>query len=330
MSAYSEHEPWGLGGGRVASRDLTVGVISLSQTVVGILGNFLFLYQNVTTHLRGHKLKPLDFTLRHLIFANILALLSKGLPQMVAAFGLRHFLGDSGCKLIFYVHRVAAGVSFSTTCLLSVLQAIMISPRNSTWTSLKGKAPKYAGFTLYLCWILHLLVNTFVFTYVSGKWSSMNTTKQKDVGYCSITHLDTITSTLLAAFLSPPSTLSFGLMTLASGYMVFTLYRHHQQVRHIPRNNRSARSLPEIRAAQRILALVSTFLSFYMLCTIFVTFMLVFNHPSWWLINISSLTRSCFPTISPFLLMSPDTCVSRLCSACCRRNNPVPKRVRKL
>lgn len=88
---------------------------------------------------------------------------------MVAAFGLRHFLSDPGCKLVFYVHREAAGVSFSTTCLLSVLQAIMISPRNSTWTSLKGKAPKYAGFTLYLYWILHLLVNTFVFTYVSGK-----------------------------------------------------------------------------------------------------------------------------------------------------------------
>ena len=287
-------------------------------------------YQNVTIHLRGHRLKPLDFTLKHLIFTNILALLSKGPPQTVAAFGLRHFLGDPGCKLVFYVHRVAAGVSFSTTCLLSVLQAIMISSRNSTWTSLKGKAPKYTGFTLYLYWILHLLVNTFVFTYVSGKWSSTNTTKQKDVGYCSITCLDTMTSTLLAAFLSPPSTLSFGLMTLASGYMVFTLYRHHWQVRHIPRTNPSAGSPPETRAAQRILALVSTFLSFCMFCTIFVTYMLVFNHPSWWLINISSLIRSCFPTVSPFLLMSPDTCVSRLRSACCRRNNLVPNQIRKL
>ena len=43
MPSYSEHEPWGLEGGGVASRDLAVGVISLSQTVVGILGNFLFI-----------------------------------------------------------------------------------------------------------------------------------------------------------------------------------------------------------------------------------------------------------------------------------------------
>lgn len=144
----------------MASRDLAVGVISLSQTVVGILGNFLFLYQSVTIHLRGHRLKPLDFILRHLIFANILVLLSKGLPQMVAAFGLRHFLSDPGCKLIFYVHRVAA-VSFSTTCLLSVFQAIMISPRNSTWTSLKGKAQVHQLHSLPMLG-LHFLVNTFV------------------------------------------------------------------------------------------------------------------------------------------------------------------------
>ncbi|KAB0388840.1 hypothetical protein E2I00_008389, partial [Balaenoptera physalus] len=232
--------------------------------VVGILRNFYFLYQNVIIHLKGYRLKSLDLILRHLIFANTLVLLSKGLPHTMAAFGLKHFLSDFGCKLVSYVHRVATAVSFTTTCLLSILQAIMISPRNSTWTNLK------------------------LFSHVSGKWSNMNITKQKDLGYCSSTLLDKITSTLLAAFLSPPSTLSFGLMIMASGYMVFILTNH------------STRSFPETRASPRILALVSTFLSFYILCPIFATYMVIFNNPSWWPINISALMHSRFPTVSPF------------------------------
>ena len=126
------------------------GLSPYHRLVVGILGNFYFLYQNVIIHLKGYRLKSLDLILRHLIFASTLVLLSKGLPHTMAAFGLKHFLSDFGCKLVSYVHSVATAVSFSTTCLLSILQAIMISPRNSTWTNLKVKAPKYTGFFIYL------------------------------------------------------------------------------------------------------------------------------------------------------------------------------------
>uniref|UniRef100_A0A8C3W3A7 Vomeronasal type-1 receptor n=1 Tax=Catagonus wagneri TaxID=51154 RepID=A0A8C3W3A7_9CETA len=314
---------------RMASRDVAVGLIFLSQTVLGILGNFSFLYRHVIVHFRGCRLKSPDLILRHLIVANTLTLLSGGIPHTMAAFGLRHFPSDLGCQLVFYVHRVARGMSFGAMCLLSILQAVMISPGSSKWRNLKAKVPKFTGLSLYLCWTSHLLVNTVVFTYVTGRWSSVNVTRQKDLGYCSTTILHKVTSTLFAVFLSPPSILSFGLMVLASGYMVFALYRHNQRVRHIHSTSHSTRSSPEIKASQKVLALLCAFLLLYIPCTVLVTYQVTSREPSWWLINITGLLHSCFPTASPFLLLSPHTSVARLCSACSRRNTRVHNLVRK-
>ncbi|KAF5914391.1 hypothetical protein HPG69_007587 [Diceros bicornis minor] len=98
-----------------------------------------------------------DLTLKHLIAANTLVILSQGVPQTMAAFGLKHFLNDFGCKLVFYVHTVGKGVSIGSTCLLSVFQAIIISPRNSRWTKLKAKAPRFMRITNIFSWILHRL-----------------------------------------------------------------------------------------------------------------------------------------------------------------------------
>ncbi|XP_076961999.1 vomeronasal type-1 receptor 4-like [Callospermophilus lateralis] len=81
----------------------------------------------------GFRSRPTDLILRHLTVANSLVLLSRGIPEIMAAFGLRRFLGDIGCKLVFSVHRVARGVSVTTTCLLSIFQYITVSPRNSRY-----------------------------------------------------------------------------------------------------------------------------------------------------------------------------------------------------
>ncbi|VTJ85540.1 Hypothetical predicted protein [Marmota monax] len=99
----------------MASGDLTMGVVFLTQTVVGILGNFCLLFSS----------------------------------------------------LCLYCSGVGRGMSFSSTCLLSVFQAITISPRDSRWAELQVKAPRYTGTSVFLCWILHLLVNIIVPVHVT-------------------------------------------------------------------------------------------------------------------------------------------------------------------
>lgn len=98
----------------------------------------------------GYRLRSTDLILKHLIVANSLVLLCKGVPQTMAVFGWKHIRSDFGCKLLFFLHR-GRGVSIGSICLLSVFQVVMISPWNSRWAALKVTAPNYTVPSYFPC-----------------------------------------------------------------------------------------------------------------------------------------------------------------------------------
>ncbi|XP_046540367.1 vomeronasal type-1 receptor 4-like [Equus quagga] len=299
----------------MTSMNWAIGVIFLSQTVFGVLGNLSFLYHYIILHFTGCRSRSTDLTLKHLIVANTLVILTVGVPRAMAAFGLKHFLNDFVCKLVFYVYRVGSGVTIGSTCLLSVFQAIIISPRNSWWANLKAKAPRYMGITTIFCWIMRMLLNIIFPMHIMGKWSNTNITMKTDLGYCSFVSNSKMTRSPYAALISLPDVLCLGLMIWASGSTVFILHRHKQRLQHIHRTNVSSRSSPESRATQSILILVSAFVSCYSLSCICEVCLTLFKDLSQLMLTTSSLIVMCFPTLSPFLLMSRDSSVSWLCFA---------------
>lgn len=218
----------------MASVDLKIGMTYLSPTVVGILGNFSLLCMSL--YFRGCRSRPTDLILRHLTVADSLVILSRGVPETMAALGGKHFANDSGCCDLLYAHRVGRGMSIGSTCLLSVFQAITISPWNSTWAELKVIAPKSIGPPTILCWVLHMLANVFYPVYTTGKQSNKNITEKSDVRYCAaFDRLEKVTGSVYAALTSLHDVLCLGLMLGASSSMVSILQRHTQQVQHIPR-----------------------------------------------------------------------------------------------
>ncbi|MBZ3887520.1 Vomeronasal type-1 receptor 4 [Sciurus carolinensis] len=296
----------------MASGDLMMGMIFLTLTVVGILGNFCLLSSYLCLDFSGCRVRCTDLIIKHLIAANCLFLLFRAVPQTMAVLGFRHFISDLGCKLVFYVHRVGRGMSFSSTCLLSVFQAITISPRDSMWAELKVKAPRYTGTCVFLCWILHLLVNIIVPMHVSAKWGNNNMTNRKEFGYCFASGYENSVHIVNAALLSFPDVLCLGIMPWASVYMVIILYRHKQRFQHLHGNSPSPRSSPESRATTTILLLVSTFVSLYTLSCSFQVCLGVSGNPSQWMVHFSALTNIAFSALSPFVLMRGDSNVSRL------------------
>uniref|UniRef100_A0A8D2DS25 Vomeronasal type-1 receptor n=1 Tax=Sciurus vulgaris TaxID=55149 RepID=A0A8D2DS25_SCIVU len=296
----------------MAFGDFMLGMIFLTLTVVGILGNFYLLSSYLYLDCSGCRLRCTDLIIKHLIVANSLFLLFRGIPQTMAALGFRHFISDLGCKLVFYVHRVGRGMSFSSTCLLSVFQAIIISPRDSRWAELKVKAPRYTGTCVFLCWILHLLVNIIVPMCVTDNGNN-NITKRRDFGYCSGGNYKRSVYVINVALLSLPDVLCLGIMPWASGSMVLILYRHKQRFQHLHGNSPFPRSSPESRATHTVLFLVSTFVSLYTLSFIMHIWWAISCNPSQLLVHLSALTNAFFPALSPFILMSRDTNVPRLC-----------------
>ena len=169
---------------RMAGSFFIIGTIIVTQTVVGILGNFSLLCSYIILHSMGYRLRSTDLILKHLIVANSLVLLCKGVPETMAVFGWKQIRSDFGCKLLFFLHRMGRGVSIGSICLLSVFQVIAISPWNSRWAALKVTAPKYVVLSLFLCWILQMLVNVIFPFHITGKLSDKNITKEKDFSYC--------------------------------------------------------------------------------------------------------------------------------------------------
>ncbi|XP_010615274.1 vomeronasal type-1 receptor 4 [Fukomys damarensis] len=310
----------------MTASEVVMGVIFLSQIVLGVLGNCSLLYRYLFLHFTGCRLRSTDLILKHLIVANLVTLLCRGVPETMAAFSWQVCLSHAGCKLLFYLHRLSRGASMGSTCLLSVSWAITISPRDSRPAELKVKAAKYVGSSLCLIWVLCGLVNVIFLTHMTGKWSKKNHTSLKDFGYCTSVRQDKTTESLYTVLLSVPEVSCLGLMLWTSSSMVSVLYRHRQQMRHIHRTNVTPRSSPESRATKTILLLVSTYICFYALSCIFQVWLSLTYNPHWLLLNTSAIVAGLFPAVSPFLLLSRDSSVSRL-SVAFIRNRKAPAHV---
>ncbi|XP_052570451.1 vomeronasal type-1 receptor 4-like [Peromyscus californicus insignis] len=293
--------------------ELSVRVVILSLTIIGFLGNSLLLYHYLFLYLARYRLRSTDWVLMHLIVANILTVLFKGVPHTMAAFGLTDFLNDTGCKLVFSFHRISRGVCIGSTCFLSVFQAIIISSRDYKYSELKINSHKYICYSVYLNWAIHFLISSINLVHMRAKYGNDSTANLKSYLYCYSVRHDQTSDFLYAALLSAPDILFLGLMLWASVSMVITLYKHKQRMQQMPRANISSRFSPESRASKTILLLVSTFVSFYTLSSVCQLFGALMYIPSWSLVHVTAMASLFFPTVCPFLLMSRDSSISSYC-----------------
>ncbi|XP_072472629.1 vomeronasal type-1 receptor 1-like [Notamacropus eugenii] len=299
----------------MTSDDMVLGLLFIFQTGFGALGNTFLLGIYTITFFIGPRLRPIDLLFAHLAFANDLVLLSKGVPQTMAAFGFNYFLDDIGCKLVFYFHRVARGLSLSTTCLLSGYQAITLSSGNSKWAEIKARIPKCIVPFCFLCWTFHLLTYHIILLNVKGLTRMKNNSEGNNLIYCSAPIGISFNVAKHIFIFSLPDVLYVGIMVGSNGYMVFVLYQHHQRLKYIYGNSLIPSSSPETRATRTILLLVSMFVSFYSLNSILTLYM-QFGKLTSWLVHINVLLAACFPACSPFVLIVNDSQICKYTWLC--------------
>ncbi|XP_076783643.1 vomeronasal type-1 receptor 1-like [Arvicanthis niloticus] len=297
----------------LVSFDLNWGIVFLIQTTVGILGNSSLFHRYNFPFFTVQAMRPRNVILNQLIISNNLVLLSKGIPQTVATFGLTSFLGDAGCKLILCLYRVARGVSLSTTSLLSGFQAIKLHSNTSGWLSLRIRSSKWIGSYCFLCWLLHLMLNIHVTKIANAPQNSKNLTAKGIHRYCSSTMIERWGFLLTGVILSLSDIMCLVLMAWASGSMVLVLRKHKQRVQYIHSHSLSPKPAHEDRATWTILILVTMFLSFYSLSSILSLWITRTSNPSHWLLNTCVLVSLGFPTLSPFVFNGTDSCTSHCC-----------------
>nr|NP_001240425.1 vomeronasal 1 receptor ornAnaV1R3104 [Ornithorhynchus anatinus] len=286
--------------------ELVYGTVFLLQIAFGVSGNvFLLLFYTRVISPR-HQLNPPDLILAHLALTNTMALLSRGIPDILSAWGVRNFLDDIGCKILLCLYRVARGLAICTTCLLSLFQAVTISPSTSQWAGIKTQLPKYILPFCLFSWIFNLLIDMFAPILVTGPQNHTSINRVILLKYCSSISVSAVTNVVSAVVLSLRDLFFIGHMSAASSYMVFVLHKHHRQVCHLHGPSRSLRMMPEVQAAKRVIALVTFYVLLYGRDTITLSLLFNMKKISPLILNSNNIMSFTFSAVSPFLMILSD------------------------
>ncbi|XP_048204225.1 putative vomeronasal receptor-like protein 4 [Perognathus longimembris pacificus] len=271
----------------------------------GIVGNIFVLVRHVYIFSMGPEKKTVDIVLIHLVFSNTLVICSIEIRQITTNLNYLNFLGDVGCKIVVYLERVARGLSICTTCLLSMIQAITISPRASLCRKIKPQTTWQVLPYLLLFWVLNSLISSNLLRYIIAVRSMNSSTRiEMPYQYCCMLPSKEIIKWLFLSLLTLRDVIFQSLMGWSSGHMAFHLYKHHKRVLYLHSSRFTHNSSPEIRATLSILILMTCFLVFYWADFMFSFYIgSTLKHDST-ILNIKLFIELGYASLSPFVLIN--------------------------
>ena len=274
------------------------------QAGLGVLANMSLLCFYIFI-IVGHRPKPTDLISCQLTFIHIMVFLTGGDLLLTDIFESLNINNDFKCKATFYISRVMRSLSMCTTCLLSVVQAVTISPSTSLLAKFKPRLKMYLIYAFFCIWSFNLSYSSNRIFYV-GAYTNMSETNQlKVTKYCSLFPMNYIIRGLILTMTTLRDVFLVGVMLTTSTYMVIILFRHQRQCKHLHSINH-LRASPEKRATQTILLLVVFFVVMY-----WVDFIISSTSVLLWMYDPVLLTAqkfvvNAYPTITPLVQISSD------------------------
>ncbi|XP_049989413.1 putative vomeronasal receptor-like protein 4 [Alexandromys fortis] len=275
------------------------------QNGLGVLAN-MFLLLFYTFIILCHRLKPMDLISCQLTFIHTVLLLTSGVLWVTDTFESLIIDNDIKCKTVFYIHRVMRGLSICITCLLSVFQAVTISPSTSFLANLKLKLKKYIIYAFFYIWSLTLSFYSNLIFYVGGFPNVSETNQMKVTKSCSILPTNYIIKALNLTVATSIDIFLVGVMLITSAYMVLVLFRHQRQHKYL-HSLSHLKSSPEKKATQTILLLVTFFVFMY-----WVDFIISSTAVLLWMYNpvilsVQKIVLNVYPTVTPLVQISSDS-----------------------
>lgn len=274
------------------------GVSFLLQTGLGILANALVLLAYAHMSLTEAHLQPVDSILSHLAFADLLLLLTRGVPQTMTVFGLRNLLDDAGCKVVIYVYRVARALSVCVTCMLSVFQAATVAPGLS---GLKLRLPRLVVPTFAALWFINMAVCIAAPFFSVAPRNGTVPPFTLNLGFCHVDFRDNLSYVINGVAVSVRDFAFVGVMLGSSGYILVLLHRHGRTVRGL---RRSQGASMEMRAAKTVVMLVVLYAVFFGIDNVIWIYMLTEPRVSPVVADMRVFFSSCYAALSPFLIIS--------------------------
>ncbi|KAL1764632.1 vomeronasal receptor 4, partial [Sigmodon hispidus] len=274
------------------------------QSCLGVLAN-MFLLLFYTFIMLGHRPKPTDLISYQLTFIHIVMVLTGGDIWLTDIFELLNMDNDFKCKTTFYIRRLLRGLSICITCLLSVFQAVTISPSTSLLAKFKYKLKKYTIYAFLFIWSFNLSLSSNQIFSVGAFTNLSETNQMKVTKYCSIFPMNYIIWGLILTVTTSRDIFLVGVMLSTSVYMVIILCRHQRQCKHL-HNITHPRASPEKRATQAILVLVVFFVVMYWMDFIISSIEVLLWMYDPVILTVQKFVMNVYPTVTPLVQISSD------------------------
>uniref|UniRef100_A0ABK0LCQ7 Vomeronasal type-1 receptor n=2 Tax=Rattus norvegicus TaxID=10116 RepID=A0ABK0LCQ7_RAT len=274
------------------------------QAGLGILANSSLLCIYIFLIL-GHRPKPTDLVSCQLTFIHIMMFLTGGDIFLTDIFESLNIDNDFKCKATFYISRVMRGLSICTICLLSVFQAVTISPSTSLLAKFKQKLKKYMIHVFFCIWSFSLSYSGSWIYYVRGFTNVSEIDQMQVTKSCTLLRMSSIIRIFIFTVTTSRDVLLVGVMLSTSAYMVIILYRHQRQCKHL-HSIRTLRASPEKRATRTILLLVIFFVVMYWVDFIISTTSVLLWMYDPFVLSVQKFVVYAYPTISPLVQISSD------------------------
>ncbi|NP_001160673.1 vomeronasal 1 receptor oryCunV1R1512 [Oryctolagus cuniculus] len=274
------------------------------QAGIGILANAFLLLFHIFNIYQNHRPKPTDLTTCHLAFVHIVMLLTALDTLSADMFMSLNFPNDFKCKALLYMSRVMRGLSICTTCLLSIIQVITISPSTFCLSRFKHKLTNYVSYAFFCFWSLNLSSNSNMIIYTVAH---SNMTNLFNINmYCSLSSMKPIIMEIFLTLALSQNVVFVGIMLLSSAYMVIFLSSHERRSEYLHSTSITPRTSPAKRATQTVLLLVSFFVIMYCLDIIISSFSTIFGKydPVIW--DVQRLVVNVYAMASPLVFISSD------------------------
>ncbi|XP_008821049.3 vomeronasal type-1 receptor 96-like, partial [Nannospalax galili] len=164
-------------------------------------------------------------------------------------------------------------------------------------------------------WFINLIIYVRVIETVVAKTNGSQVDHGYSQAYCEATEFGNIKPEFFLSIILIQDLFFVTLMMWTSLYMVILLYRHHKVVQRLHSPSLSSQSSPECKATENILLLASCFVFFFW-GNNFVTLYEFYAHEKMTsLRGFNTVLTTCYPTISPFLLMKNSKVISQFTSS---------------
>ncbi|XP_051018347.1 vomeronasal type-1 receptor 4-like [Acomys russatus] len=295
--------------------DLISAFFLLSEVSIGLMGNSLLSMLYIHAFLsQPHLKKPVDTIFTHLTLVNILSIVFRLIPDVMASFAVRILFHDAVCKAVLYAYSVTRGLSICTVLLLSAFQATTVGSNLRKWAWLKSKLESCIFPSFFFIWIINTFLYIPMVENIKGQINFTLVGSRNSQTYCRSNQVRHHTTMSLVTALMIRDILFVFIMMWTSLYMVTLLFRHNRRTQHV-HSSISPQAPSEKKATHSILLLVGFFMFFYCANT-FVTLYLLYrpkNSPVLHL--ISGVLSSGYPTVCPYVLMNNRKIISKFISS---------------